>query len=95
MKKHLHASKEFRQKKITFDSFDYEFYDGFIEFLTFDYVQRRRKSMITGLKIYTIGKTIKQFRNFIKDRVSRKIIAPIDLTDSKIPEEEIDAIYLT
>jgi hypothetical protein len=95
MKKHLQAYEEFRKKKITFDSFDYEFYDGFIDFLTFDYVQRRRKTIITGLKINTIGKTIKQLRIFIKDRVRRKIIAPIDLTDYKIPEEEIDAIYLT
>jgi integrase len=95
MKKHLQAYEEFRKKKITFESFDYEFYDGFIDFLTFDYVQRRRKTIITGLKINTIGKTIKQLRIFIKDRVRRKIIAPIDLTDYKIPEEEIDAIYLT
>lgn len=95
MKKHLQAYEEFRKKKIGFDSFDYEFYDGLIDFLTFDYVQRRRKTVITGLKINTIGKTIKQLRIFIKDRVRRKIIAPIDLTDYKIPEEEIDAIYLT
>lgn len=43
----------------------------------------------------TIGKTIKHLRGFIKDRVKRKIVSPIDLTDFKIPEEESDAIYLT
>ena len=95
MKKHLQKYEEFRKQKISFESFDYEFYDGFVDFLTFDYIQRRRKTVITGLKINTIGKTIKQLRIFIKDRVRRKIIAPIDLTDYKIPEEEIDAIYLT
>jgi len=95
MKKHLQSYEEFRKKTITFDSFDYEFYDSFIEFLTFDHVQRRRKTIITGLKINTIGKTIKQLRIFIKDRVRRKIIAPIHLSDYKILEEEIDAIYLT
>ena len=47
-----------------------------------------------GLKVNTIGQTIKQFRIFIKDRVRRKIIEPIDLTDFKISEEEVDAIYL-
>jgi integrase len=41
------------------------------------------------------GQTIKQFRIFIKDRVRRKIIDPIDLTDFKISEEEVDAIYLS
>lgn len=51
--------------------------------------------MFTGLKLNTIGKTIKHLRGFIKDRVKRKIIASIDLTDFRIPEEESDAIYLT
>ena len=95
MKEQLKAYEEHRQTKITFESFDFEFYDGFVDFLTFEYVQRRRKTVITGLKVNTIGKTIKQLRIFIKDRVRRKIIAPIDLTDFKIPEEEADAIYLT
>jgi hypothetical protein len=51
--------------------------------------------VLTGLKLNTIGKTIKHLRGFLKDRVKWKIIAPIDLTDFKIPEEESDAIYLT
>jgi len=58
-------------------------------------VHIRRKEVLTGLKLNTIGKTIKHLRGFLKDRVKRKIIAPIDLTDFKIPEEECDAIYLT
>jgi integrase len=95
MKEQLKAYEEYRNKKITFESFDFEFYDGFVEFLTFHYVQRRRKTIITGLKINTIGKTIKQLRIFIRDRVRGKITAPIDLTDFKITEEEADAIYLT
>jgi integrase len=95
MKEQLKAYEEYKGKNITFETFDFQFYDGFVEFLTFDYVQRRRKITITGLKLNTIGKTIKQLRIFIKDRVRRKIIAPIDLTDFKIPEEEADAIYLT
>lgn len=95
VKEHLKAFEVFRKKTITFSSFDYAFYEDFIYFLTFDYIQPRRKDETKGLKINTIGKTIKQFRIFIKDRVRRKIIAPIDLTDFKIPEEESDAIYLT
>ena len=55
----------------------------------------RRQEVLTGLKLNTIGKAIKHLRGFIKDRVKRKIIAPIDLTDFKIPEEECDAIYLS
>lgn len=55
----------------------------------------RRKTLLTGLKLNTIGKAIKHLRGFIKDRVKRKIVKPIDLSDFKIPEEESDAIYLT
>lgn len=95
VKEHLRAFEIFRKKSITFNSFDYSFYVDFIDFLTFDYIHPRRKEVTQGLKINTIGKTIKQFRIFIKDRVRRKIIAPIDLTDFKVPEEESDAIYLT
>ncbi len=95
MKEQLRAYEAFRNQKITFESFDFEFYDGFVDFLTFDYVQRRRKTIIKGLKSNSIGKTIKQLRIFIRDRVRRKIIPAIDLTDFKIPEEEVDAIYLT
>ena len=90
MKKHLQAYEVFRKKKIGFDSMDYEFYDGFIDYLTFDYVQRRRKTVITGLKINTIGKTIKQLCIFIKDRVHRKIIAPIDLLKKGAPNKPND-----
>lgn len=48
-----------------------------------------------GLKLNTIGQTIKQLRIFIKDRVRRKIVSAIDLTDFRITDEETDAIYLT
>ena len=95
MKTQLLAYQVYRKKKITFESLDFEFYDGFINFLTFDYVQKRRKTVIKGLKINSIGKTIKQLRIFIRDRIKRKIMTPIDLSDFNIPEEEADAIYLT
>jgi integrase len=91
----LKAFETFRKVPITFENIDYNFYEGLIEFLTYDYVHLRRKQPLLGLKLNTIGLTIKQFRIFIKDRVRRKIITPIDLTDFKIPEEETDAIYLT
>lgn len=95
VKEHLEAYQVFRKEKITFKSFDYNFYDGFVDFLTFDYQLPRKLIPTFGLKTNTIGKTIKQLRIFLKDRMRRKIIAPIDLTDFKIPEEETDAIYLT
>jgi hypothetical protein len=91
----LQAFEKHRQEKITFASFDFNFYHDFIDYLTFEHVHMRRKIVLTGIKLKTIGKTIKHLRGFLKDRVKRKIITPIDLTDFKIPEEESDAIYLT
>ncbi|MDF2189819.1 site-specific integrase [Paraflavitalea sp. CAU 1676] len=95
VKSHLLAFQEYRQKKITFGCLDFSFYEDFVDYLTFEHVHMRRQTEITGLKLNTIGKTIKHLRGFIKDRVKRKISAPIDLTDFKIPEEDSDAIYLT
>lgn len=95
VKSHLQAFENFRKRKITFESFDFAFYEDFVDYLTFDHTHLRRKTNIVGVKLNTIGKTIKHLRGFIKDRIKRKIVRPIDLTDFKIPEEESDAIYLT
>jgi integrase len=92
---HLESFETYRDEKIGFDSLDFNFYEEFVDFLTFNYALPRKKKPQYGLKLNTIGKTIKNLRMFIKDRVRRKIIPAIDLTDYKIPEEESDAIYLT
>jgi site-specific recombinase XerD len=95
MKEQLKAFEIFTGKAINFESFDYDFYERFVDFLSFDYQQRRRKDVIKGLKINTIGKTIKQLRIFLRNRMRKKIIPFIDLSDFKAMEEETDAIYLT
>jgi len=95
MKEHLQAFEDYRKKKITFESFDLDFYESFVDYLSFHYVQRRRKEVIKGLKVNTIGKTIKQLRIFLRNRMRKKIIPQIDLTDFKTTEEAVDAIYLT
>lgn len=95
VKAHLLAFEKYRGEKITFQSLDFAFYEDFLSYLTFEHVHMRRQTTLVGLKLNTIGKTIKHLRVFIKDRVKRKIIAPIDLSDFKIPEEETDAIYLS
>ncbi|HEY4286960.1 MAG TPA: site-specific integrase [Puia sp.] len=95
LKNRLLAFQKFRKKKITFDCFDFNFYEAFVNFLTFDYVQMRKKTVIRGLKLSSMGSCIKQLRIFLRDRMRRKIIAPIDLSDFKILDEETDAIYLS
>lgn len=95
MREHLKAYQEHSKKVLTFASLDFNFYCDFVEFLTYDYQLRRKKVPEYGLKTSTIGRTIKKLRMFIKDRVRRKIIAPIDMSEFKIVNEEADTIYLT
>jgi len=91
---HFTAFQKHREKPITFAQLDFQFYEDLVDFLTHDYLQPRKKTPVRGLRTNTIGKTIHQFRIFILDRVKRKIIPPIDLSDYKIPTEDTDAIYL-
>lgn len=95
LKERLKAFEIYRKKPITFDCLDYSFYEDFIEFLTFSYRHKRRKDVFLGLKVNSIGLTVKQLRVFINDRVRRKIIPAIDMHDFKVTNEETDAIYLT
>jgi integrase len=81
-------------KPIGFPSFNFQFYTEFKKYLTFEYRHTHRKEVIIGLKRNSISKTIKNLRFFVKDRVKRFIIPPIDMSDFKASEEETDAIYL-
>jgi site-specific recombinase XerD len=95
MKEHLKSFEEFRGQPITFDSLDLDFYEEFVNFLSYDYIQRRRKALTLGLKVNTIGKTIKQFRTFLRNRIRKRIIATIDMDGWDIIEEDVDAVYLS
>ncbi|HEY8658383.1 MAG TPA: site-specific integrase [Hanamia sp.] len=95
MKDHLLAFEQFRKKPITFDSLDISFYEEFVDFLTYDYVIARRKKLLVGLKTNTVGKTIKQFKTFLKDRIKKKIIPSFDMDDWIVLEVEVDAVYLS
>ncbi len=95
MKEHLKAFEEFRGQPITFNSLDLNFYEEFVDFLTYDYIQRRRRDLTRGLKVNTIGKAVKQFRTFLRNRIRKRIIPPIDMDGWAILEEEVDAVYLS
>lgn len=85
----------FRKKEIKFDDIGFNFYEELVDYLLFEHIQRRRKELLKGLKLSSAGKTIKQLRIFLKNRMRKKIIPAIDLEDFKILDEESDAIYLT
>lgn len=95
VKERLLAFQKYRKRPITFESFDFNFYEDLVNYLTYEHTHRRRKTVLRGLKRNSVGTTIKQLRIFLRDRTRRKIIPAIDLTDFKILDEETDAIYLT
>jgi hypothetical protein len=94
MKKHLLSFEKYRKEPVTFESFDVTFYEEFLDYMIYEIPHSRRKEVINGLMINTIGKTIKHLKAFLKDRMKKKIIPFIDLTDYKVLEEEVDAVYL-
>ena len=94
MKEHLLEFEAYRGEAITFETLNLTFYEEFVDFLMYEYVQRRRKIKIVGLKVNTVGKTIKQFRTFLRNRIRKGIIPPLDMDGWKILEEEVDAVYL-
>ncbi|PVD49627.1 integrase [Terrimonas sp.] len=94
MRDTLRAFEKYRKKQITFESFDINFYEEFVDYMTYEHVQRRRKKLVRGFKISTIGKTIKQLRIFLNNRIRRKIFPPINFEDFKVMDEESDAVYL-
>jgi len=95
MKAHVKSFETFRKEAITFDSLDMNFYEDFVKYLTYDIFQLRRKEVIKGLKVNSVGKTIKHLKSFLKDRMRKKIIPFMDLGAYKVMEEEVDAVYLS
>jgi hypothetical protein len=95
MKRHMYCFQEYRKIPINFDSFDLKFYEDLVKYLTYEIPIARRKTLTKGLMINSIGKTIKQLKGFLKDRISKKIIPYIDLSGYKLMEEEVDGVYLS
>lgn len=94
MRNTLKAFEDIRNKAITFENIDYNFYEDLMDYMQNAHIHRRRKELVRGFKLSTCGKTIKQLRIFLNNRIRKKIIPPIDLEDFKIVNEASDAIYL-
>lgn len=95
MKKHLLSFQEYIGYKITFDTFNAVFYEQFVRYLTFEIPIMRRARVIKGLRINTVGKTIKQLKTFIKDRIQKKVIPYLDLSCFKSLEEDVEGVFLS
>ena len=95
MKNHLRSFEGYRGHPITFDSFDFDFYVEFMKYMTYEIPQLRKKVLIKGLRINTMGKSVKWLKALLKNRMARKIIPFIDLSNYKVVEEDVDALYLS
>ncbi|MDN3655119.1 phage integrase SAM-like domain-containing protein [Ferruginibacter paludis] len=95
MKDHLLAFEQFRKRAITFDTLGFDFYEELVDFLTYDYVHRRRRDDVIGLKTNTVGKTINQLKTFLKDRIKKGIIPSFDMEDWIVFRVDVDAVYLS
>ena len=95
MKEHLKSYQSYSGIPITFDSFDFNFYQAFVKYLAFDYTLTRKKKVVKGLRINSIGKTIKWLKSFLKNRMAKNIIPHRDLSIFRGMEEDVDAIYLS
>lgn len=94
MKAHLLSFQTYRNRKITFDCFDHDFYEAYFHYLVYEIPHQRRATLVKGLKLNTVSKSIKYLKAFLKNRMKKKIIPFMELSDYKSPSEEVDAVYL-
>ncbi|MDY0281892.1 MAG: tyrosine-type recombinase/integrase [Salinivirgaceae bacterium] len=92
LKKHLLGFREYSSQAITFQNINVVFYNEFLDYLSYTVIQ---KDGSIGLKNNTVGKQIKNLKAFVRDRISKNIIPPIDLKPFKTIIEEVDNIYLS
>jgi hypothetical protein len=92
LKKHLKSFEKKFDEEITFNSFDYSFYQKFVQFLTYDVIKPDGEK---GLATNTIGKQIKNLKIFLSHCTKKGIIERIDLSDFKTLTEDVDKIYLS
>lgn len=86
--------QQYREEQIKFEKIDYNFYEELVDYLLYYHIHKRKKVEVKGFKFSSAGKIIKQLRIFLRNRMRKKIILPINLEDFKILVEETDAIYL-
>jgi len=92
LKKHLLGYEEYSGEIITFRTFDFQFYEKWSDYLAY---HAPLKNGGYGMKNNTIGKLVKNLKAFLNDRIKKKKISPIDLSQFKVIQEEVDHIYLT
>jgi integrase len=91
LKKHLKGYERWNRSKLEFNSINYSFYQKFMKYLSHDAVKPDGEK---GLAVNTIGKTLKNLKIFLRDCARKNIIEPIDTSDFKVYQEDVENIYL-
>lgn len=92
LKKHLKGFQQQSRTKIEFKTINYSFYQKFVKYLTHDTIKPDGEK---GLAINTVGKQLKNLKIFLRDCTRKNITEPIDTSDFKVYQEEVENIYLT
>jgi site-specific recombinase XerD len=90
--KHLQQFEKAKGRKIDFTSFDYNFYDEFIDFL---FYETEKPDKEKGLLANSVGKQIKNLKAFLRNRIRKGYCSQIDLSTYKTITEDTDRIYLS
>ena len=92
LKKHLKGYESRSRSKLEFKSINYSFYQRFTKYLSHDVVKPDGEK---GLAVNTVGKTIRNLKIFLRDCSRKHIIEPIDTSDFRVYQEDVENIYLT
>jgi integrase len=92
LKKHLKSYESVYREEINFKSFNYSFYQKFVQFLTYEVI---KPDGMKGLATNTIGKQIKNLKIFLNHCTKKGVIERIDLSEFKTLNEDVDKIYLS
>jgi len=92
LQKHLNGFEKHKRTKITFSSFDFAFYQQFVDYLTYHAVKPNGDK---GLATNTVGKQIKNLKAFLNNCFKLGIVERFDLSNFKTLTEEVDKIYLS
>ena len=92
LKKHLKGFERWSRSKVEFKSINYSFYQKFVKYLSNDVLKPDGEK---GLAVNTVGKILKNLKIFLRDCARKNIIDPIDTSDFKVYQEEVENIYIT
>jgi len=92
LKKHLLGFQKHTRRRVSFENFNYAFYQKFTKYLTYDAMKPNGEP---GLSTNTVGKQIKNLKAFLNYCFKHEIIERFDLSNFKTVTEDTDAIFLS